>query len=103
MVEWRVFGVPGEREPVKSQESSRQLPSPRQVSSVLFPDADIKDPQWTLLAMQYGQIITHDMSMAAGTTQASECHNRNKSFPIVPSICSPFHLRVYIDQLKVFK
>jgi peroxidase len=36
----------------------------------LYPDAPIEDPKWTLNAMQYGQIITHDMSMIAGSTQA---------------------------------
>ncbi|KAK7872171.1 hypothetical protein R5R35_001734 [Gryllus longicercus] len=50
--------------------TGKQLPPSRLVSHVLFPDAEINDPKWTLAAMQWGQIITHDMSMAAGTTQA---------------------------------
>ncbi|KAL3277117.1 hypothetical protein HHI36_012473 [Cryptolaemus montrouzieri] len=36
----------------------------------MFPDIQVEDPKWTLNAMQYGQIITHDMSMIAGSTQA---------------------------------
>nr|CAD7203755.1 unnamed protein product [Timema douglasi] len=57
--------------------SGKPLPGARLVSAVLFPDADIPDPKWTLIAMQWGQIITHDLSQAAGTTQASfveTCH-----------------------------
>ncbi|KAJ9595023.1 hypothetical protein L9F63_013689, partial [Diploptera punctata] len=45
------------------------LKSARQISAVLFPDAKAPDPKYTLAMMQYGQIITHDMSLAAGTTQ----------------------------------
>jgi peroxidase len=50
--------------------SGKPLPSSRIVSLLLYPDAPIEDPKWTLNAMQYGQIITHDMSMIAGSTQA---------------------------------
>ncbi|KDR24107.1 peroxidase-like [Zootermopsis nevadensis] len=49
--------------------TGHKLTSARQISAVLFPDAKIPDPKWTLALMQYGQIITHDMSLAAGTTQ----------------------------------
>lgn len=52
--------------------TGHNLTSPRQISAVLFPDAKAPDPKWTLALMQYGQIITHDMSLAAGTTQGSE-------------------------------
>lgn len=48
------------------------LPSARAISIILFPDVDINDKRWTLATMQWGQIITHDMSMAMGTTQSSE-------------------------------
>ncbi|XP_069703374.1 peroxidase isoform X2 [Periplaneta americana] len=49
--------------------TGHNLTSARQISAVLFPDAKAPDPKWTLALMQYGQIITHDMSLAAGTTQ----------------------------------
>lgn len=52
--------------------TGQPLPSARAVSAVLFPDIDVKDRRWTLVTMQWGQIITHDMSMAMGNTQASE-------------------------------
>ncbi|KAF2900909.1 hypothetical protein ILUMI_05314, partial [Ignelater luminosus] len=51
--------------------SGRDLPSARTVSLVFFPDVEIEDPKFTLAAMQYGQIITHDMSMIAGSTQST--------------------------------
>ncbi|XP_050537896.1 peroxidase [Daktulosphaira vitifoliae] len=46
------------------------LPSSRLVSIVMFPDVPIPDPVWTLITMTWGQIVTHDMSMSMGTTQA---------------------------------
>lgn len=48
------------------------LPGARLVSIALYPDVPVQDPIWTLIAMQYGQIITHDMSMIAGSTQTSK-------------------------------
>lgn len=50
--------------------SGNDLPLSRAVSLAIYPDVQIEDPIWTLNAMQYGQIITHDMSMIAGSTQA---------------------------------
>ncbi|XP_050506213.1 peroxidase-like [Diabrotica virgifera virgifera] len=50
--------------------SGNDLPLSRLVSLVLYPDVPKEDPIWTLNAMQYGQIITHDMSMILGSTQA---------------------------------
>lgn len=37
----------------------------------MFPNAKIDDVVWTLVAMQYGQIMTHDMGLIDGTTQSS--------------------------------
>ncbi|XP_018570827.1 peroxidase-like [Anoplophora glabripennis] len=56
--------------------SGNQLPSARTVSLLVYPDVLIVDPQFTLNAMQYGQIITHDMSMIAGSTQAQPHQTR---------------------------
>ncbi|XP_044731417.1 peroxidase [Chrysoperla carnea] len=50
---------------------NQDYPLPRIVSIVLFPTGERQDPKWTLAAMQYGQIITHDMAMIAGSTQIS--------------------------------
>ncbi|XP_059053661.1 peroxidase-like [Achroia grisella] len=54
--------------PVSS--SGRPLPNPRDISLRLFPDRQLVDPIWNLNAQQWGQIITHDMSLTAGVTQS---------------------------------
>lgn len=57
-----------------------ELPNARLISLIVFGEEDVPDPQFTLVNMQWGQIITHDMSMIAGTTQASNLSKRrNKS------------------------
>lgn len=61
----------GIRSPTKSV-TGAELPLSRLVSYTLFPKVDIDDPVWTLVAMQWGQIITHDMAMIDGTTQSSK-------------------------------
>jgi len=53
--------------------SGEPLPGSRLISIVMFPDVPIPDPVWTLITMTWGQIVTHDMSMSMGTTQASKC------------------------------
>lgn len=63
--------------------TGNELTSARIVSLVAFGEADVPDPQFTLANMQYGQIITHDMSMLAGSTQSSMC----QFIKIIPSIC----------------
>lgn len=52
--------------------TGQELPSSRLVSLFAFGEADVPDPQFTLANMQWGQIITHDMSMLAGSTQSSK-------------------------------
>ncbi|XP_012238866.1 peroxidase isoform X2 [Bombus impatiens] len=59
----------GIRSPTKSV-TGAELPLSRLVSYTLFPKVDIDDHVWTLVAMQWGQIITHDMAMIDGTTQS---------------------------------
>ncbi|KAL6265623.1 hypothetical protein P5V15_002417 [Pogonomyrmex californicus] len=51
-----------------------ELPLARKVSYTMFPNNDINDKRWTLVAMQYGQVMTHDMGLIDGTTQ-SKSHN----------------------------
>ncbi|XP_026318636.1 peroxidase-like isoform X2 [Hyposmocoma kahamanoa] len=50
--------------------SGRPLPNPRAISLRLFPDKQLVDPIWNLNAQQWGQIITHDMSLTAGVAQS---------------------------------
>ncbi|XP_047998501.1 peroxidase-like isoform X2 [Leguminivora glycinivorella] len=49
--------------------TGQPLPNPRTISLTLFPDKNLVDPVWTLNSQQWGQIITHDMSLTAGVTQ----------------------------------
>lgn len=63
------FSFSGVHEPPISV-TGKPLPASRLLSIALFPDVDVPDPKWTLAAMQWGQIITHDMSIASGTTQS---------------------------------
>ncbi|XP_060648778.1 peroxidase [Drosophila nasuta] len=49
-----------------------ELPSARLVSLVVFGEQDVPDPEYTLHNMQWGQIMTHDMSMQAGGTQSKK-------------------------------
>lgn len=56
--------------PSRSADGS-ELPPARVVSLVAFGEQPIPDPEFTLANMQWGQIITHDMSMQAGGTQSS--------------------------------
>ncbi|SPP83193.1 peroxidase [Drosophila guanche] len=52
--------------------TGEELPSARLVSLVAFGEQDVPDPEFTLHNMQWGQIITHDMSMQAGGTQSKK-------------------------------
>ncbi|CAK1544080.1 unnamed protein product [Leptosia nina] len=49
-----------------------ELPNAREISITLFPDKPIVDPLWNLNAQQWGQIITHDMSLTAGVAQSHQ-------------------------------
>lgn len=53
-----------------SSVTGSELPLARLVSYTMFPDLDINDRVWSLVAMQWGQIITHDMAMVDGSTQS---------------------------------
>lgn len=63
----------GIQQPTRSV-TGEPLPNARLVSLVVFGELDVPDPDFTLVNMQWGQIITHDMSMQAGGTQSSKCH-----------------------------
>ncbi|KAK9723435.1 hypothetical protein QE152_g19233 [Popillia japonica] len=72
------------------------LPTARVLSLLIYPDVPVQDPKFTLAAMQYGQIITHDMSMIAGSTQAQPhgtkcCSGQGQLLPLSnwPQHCFP--------------
>ncbi|XP_020300497.1 peroxidase-like [Pseudomyrmex gracilis] len=57
-----------------------ELPLARAVSYTMFPNVDIDDRMWTLVTMQYGQFITHDMGLIDGTTQSKSHATRCCTF-----------------------
>ncbi|OXU24803.1 hypothetical protein TSAR_007677, partial [Trichomalopsis sarcophagae] len=79
--------------------SGNPLPNARAVSFTLFPDVDIQDRKWTLVAMQWGQIMTHDMAMIDGTTQskahATQCCTDNGQL-IQSALSSPLCFPILI-------
>lgn len=48
------------------------LPNPREISLKIFVPKYKIEKKWNLNTQQWGQIITHDMSFAAGVTQTSK-------------------------------
>ncbi|KAK6617631.1 hypothetical protein RUM44_005219 [Polyplax serrata] len=52
--------------------TGKPLPPARTLSVELFPDVKIDDNRFTLATMQWGQLITHDMSLASGSTLAEQ-------------------------------
>ncbi|XP_036148633.1 peroxidase [Monomorium pharaonis] len=47
------------------------LPLARAVSYTMFPNSDVDDVMWTLVAMQYGQVVAHDIGLIDGTTKST--------------------------------
>ncbi|XP_075231368.1 peroxidase-like [Lycorma delicatula] len=82
--------------------TGHKLPGSRLVSIVLFPDVPIPDPVWTLNSMQWGQIITHDMSMAMGTTQAKahsiQCCSPDGRLQIPPEYANSYCFPILIPE-----
>ncbi|CAG9857596.1 unnamed protein product [Phyllotreta striolata] len=86
--------------------SGDELPLSRMVSLTIYPDVPIEDPIFTLNAMQYGQIITHDMSMILGSTQAQPhstacCSPDGQLLELadVPEHCYPIRLPEHDPQM----
>lgn len=52
--------------------TGEELPNPRVLSVDVFGERDIPDPKFTLLNMQWGQVITHDLSLQFGGSQAQK-------------------------------
>lgn len=52
--------------------SGNDLPNARSISVIVFGEDDVPDPDFTLHNMQWGQIITHDMSRQAGGLQSTK-------------------------------
>lgn len=56
--------------------SGNELPSARHVSVTLHMEFNRPDEELTIANMQFGQFVSHDLSMLAGSTVSSElCPN----------------------------
>ncbi|XP_046682531.1 peroxidase-like [Homalodisca vitripennis] len=79
-----------------------KLPGSRLVSIVMFPDVPKNDPLWTLSSMSWGQIMTHDLSMAMGTTQAKahsiQCCSPDGQIRVPEEYASPLCFPILIPQ-----
>ena len=60
--------------------SGKALPSARRLSSSMHPDADRPDHIHTLMLMQFGQFLDHDMSETAGSKLAASDEGRLFTF-----------------------
>ncbi|CAG9787205.1 unnamed protein product [Diatraea saccharalis] len=76
--------------------SGAELPNAREISLRFFQDRQLIDPIWTLVTMQWGQIITHDMSLTAGVAQTHKdlvtcCNDNGQLAPNAASnpTCAP--------------
>lgn len=53
--------------------TGEDLPSSRFVSSTLFKSKDVPDPRFTIVMMQFGQFVAHDMSSGGAPINPSCC------------------------------
>lgn len=66
--------------PRVSEERGQPLNSPRLISTTLLPDIDRPNPQFTLMLMQYGQFISHDITQSIDTSYGKQTFARLKVF-----------------------
>lgn len=64
----------GQSMPSRSS-SGAELPAARNVSVVMHPTTSKPDSQYTLSNMQFGQFLSHDISMLTGTTSSRRSIN----------------------------
>ncbi|KAB0802059.1 hypothetical protein PPYR_04245 [Photinus pyralis] len=57
--------------PRVSEDQGQPLTSPRLISTTLFSDEDIPNPDYTLMLMQFGQFISHDITQSLDTSFAN--------------------------------
>ncbi|XP_059614078.1 chorion peroxidase [Phlebotomus argentipes] len=97
---WAAAGTPHERllppayvdgiwEPRLVSATGQPLPSTRDISRFVFPDVDRPHATYNLLVMQFGQFISHDVTMTASVTSQSgrpiSCCSEDGSRPLPPS------------------
>lgn len=53
--------------------TGEELPSTRVISTKLFQHNDVPDPRFTIVMMQFGQFVAHDISSGGATTNSPCC------------------------------
>ncbi|XP_052871136.1 peroxidase-like [Anopheles cruzii] len=70
----------GVKSPRKATGGS-ELPSARLLSMKLFGEKDVLEPAFTLLSMQFGQIVAHDMGFTSGGADMLPCCAKGQLVP----------------------
>ena len=76
-----------------SKGSIQQLPNVREVSKTFDPDLDIPQDTYSLMVMQFGQFLDHDMALTPEVEQHECCEHpdREECFPIFIPREDPFY------------
>uniref|UniRef100_A0A182NV95 Peroxidase n=1 Tax=Anopheles dirus TaxID=7168 RepID=A0A182NV95_9DIPT len=70
--------------------SGRPMPNARQLSMALFGETETQDGRSTIINMQFGQLVAHDMSFTADVFGVKCCPNGKKIPPdLLPPRCMP--------------
>uniref|UniRef100_A0A182QFG5 Heme peroxidase 1 n=1 Tax=Anopheles farauti TaxID=69004 RepID=A0A182QFG5_9DIPT len=70
--------------------SGRPMPNARQLSMALFGETELPDGRSTIINMQFGQLVAHDMSFTADVFGVKCCPNGKKIPPeLLPPRCMP--------------
>ncbi|CAH0559675.1 unnamed protein product [Brassicogethes aeneus] len=77
--------------PYKAKDGGPLTPA-RTISNKLYPDIPLKDPIWTLILMQYGQIVAHDLSNIKQEGPDNCCTNETSKNPKCFAIEVPFDI-----------
>ncbi|XP_017778752.1 PREDICTED: chorion peroxidase, partial [Nicrophorus vespilloides] len=86
--------------PRVSEDQGQPLNSPRIISTALFPDGDVPNREITLMLMQYGQFLSHDITQSIDSTfvngSAISCCTPDGSLQLPPHIrhfaCMPIYI-----------
>ncbi|CAK1544082.1 unnamed protein product [Leptosia nina] len=72
--------------------TGEELPNVREISQTAFPDKVVQDPKWNLNAQQWGQFVSHDMSLTASTDSNAVCCDANGQLgpdAFTDPVCAP--------------